>query len=476
MVAATAEPTTANDADASLLADPPFTDDGSGYPFDPAEYVIKSNVALIDEHQPGRDRDGNERPYIGYQELKKVADAGNFRIDDTGDFVPVVVGHTPDGESDKQPPIVGFAGPFRLAKIGNRQPRWAIVAEKFAIRKEHERLASEHPRRSVELWFNKTTGLPEMMDPIALLGATTPERALGLKLSAKHAGSDLICERYEMRNAAAEKTGDAGKQCLPQDAGEHTEIDAITAKVLDVLERTDYVQYVRDLMKRHAAEVAASLEEGSGELGDRNDPIPGQEADQPEEGDMPATAEKNAAANANDQDPAGTAGDDTNKGAASDAKAKDKAEKENYSKAAAERDEYREKYQKEKREREDLATRLEALESEFGKIKAEKVQVERYNKLRDLVDRGYMLDLDEEVKEVADMGDAECERYMKGLERNARRVPIGHTIHDNLEPEKFAKSGDTERDGKRAEVRRLCDDEGMSYEAACKKVGYTPTV
>ena len=467
-------------------------------PFDPSRYKVDHDIAVLDEHQPGPDGEGNPRPYIGYSELKAVVDEANERIADTGDYVAINIGHTSDDPNAKPQPAVGFAGPFRLQKIGVKHPRWAIVADQWAIKKQYEREADGFPRRSVELWFSKKTGRPVMMDPISLLGATTPERALGLKLSAKSSRGDLVCERYEMGNKAKEKEPSAANNAKPAEAkpaegnqpaeaktsspesqkpAATTPAEPITpteqeARFLALLEQTDYVQYTRDLMKRHAAEVAASLEEGSGELGKKDDPIPGQETDDNEEnGDMPAIIDKEKSAKVGEQDtaPGGNGDDATNKGA------KDKTEKENYAKAAQERDEYRDKYQKEKREKEDLAARVEAMESKFATLETEKREVVRYNKLRDLVDRGYILDLDEEAKEVKDMSDAECERYMKGIERNGRRAPIGHQVHDNLEVEKFAKSGDKDRDTKRQQVLDLCESEKISYEAACKKLGYKPT-
>ncbi len=465
-------------------------------PFDPSKYKVEHDVAVLDEHQPGPDSEGNPRPYIGYDELKAVADKANSRIADTGDYVAINIGHTSDDPDAKPQPAIGFAGPFRLQKIGVKNPRWAIVADQWAIKKKYEHEADDFPRRSVELWFSKSTGKPVMFDPISLLGATTPERALGLKLSAKTSRGDLVCERYEMGNAAANKTNKPDESKSPgnndprnndsrNDSRNDTsnkntfeaggQIEPLVAKVIEALEATDVFQYVRDLQKRHAAEIAASLEEGTGELGEKDDPIPGQEADNEENGDMPATIDKDKkSATANDQDTApGGNGDDATAGAKGGAK--DKAEKENYAKAAQERDEYRDKYQKEKREREELAETVKSLNERLTTIETEKRQVVRYNKLRDLVDKGYILDLDEEAKEVADMNDAECERYMKSIERNGRRAPIGHVIDDNLEVEKFAKSGDKDRDEKRKQVLALAESEGISYEAACKKVGYTPT-
>ncbi len=107
--------------------------------------------------------------------IEEVAKNNNDRVADTGDMVPLIVGHTSEEPDADEKPVIGFAKNFRVGKIGNLKPRFALLAD-FLFRSEddHE-TARRFPRRSVEIWSKS-----KLIDPIALLGGTRPHFDLGL--------------------------------------------------------------------------------------------------------------------------------------------------------------------------------------------------------------------------------------------------------------------------------------------------------
>ncbi len=131
-------------------------------------------VAILDEHSMVHPKKPGQLIVISETTLQKIADNNNRRIRETGDQCPVVIGHTQDGLPEKyQPEVIGFARDFKvrpLFKTGRKAlyARWRVYADRL------EKLL-EYPRRSVELWLGKWE-----VDPISLLGATTPDRDLGL--------------------------------------------------------------------------------------------------------------------------------------------------------------------------------------------------------------------------------------------------------------------------------------------------------
>ena len=141
------------------------------------EYIVYRNVPVFDEHQ------GDDGVFWGKQLLQCIAQNNNDRIEDTGDWCPIVVGHTPDPDDDGkgQPEIIGYAGPFSVSVIGNKTPRNAIVAD-FRIFADKKDTYRQNPRRSVELWPEEDP-TKAFFDPIAVLGAETPRRALGIVYS-----------------------------------------------------------------------------------------------------------------------------------------------------------------------------------------------------------------------------------------------------------------------------------------------------
>ncbi len=152
------------------------------------DYVVVTDVPVLDEHLMTGDHE-NPEEWIGPDRLQQIAANNNNRINQTGDATPIIIGHTKDGlDERKQPPVVGFATNFVVHRLLNTQKQ-AIHAD-FHILKDRVEEVRNFPRRSVELWPKRWE-----IDPIALLGATTPERDLGL----------LQLQRYGPQSVGLEK-------------------------------------------------------------------------------------------------------------------------------------------------------------------------------------------------------------------------------------------------------------------------------
>ncbi len=110
--------------------------------------------------------------------LEKIANIQNERIIESGDFTPCIVGHTrrEDREEQKQK-YVGWASRFEVAEFSRKSDGtviWGVRATPWS-KPENKVHFENHPRRSVEMWTD-----PFLIDPISLLGATTPRLDLGL--------------------------------------------------------------------------------------------------------------------------------------------------------------------------------------------------------------------------------------------------------------------------------------------------------
>lgn len=158
------------------------------------EWAVYDNVPIFKEHV------GSDGTVYDKKLLQCIADNNNERVEDTGDYCPIVGWHTPaDNDPAKDPPIIGYADSFKVGKFGKKKPIWAIYA-RFRVRKDKHRYFQDHPRRSVEVWPEDK---PEnrYIDPIAILGAETPRQDLGLTYS--KSGTKL---RYEASFAGGYNT------------------------------------------------------------------------------------------------------------------------------------------------------------------------------------------------------------------------------------------------------------------------------
>lgn len=154
---------------------------------DPEEFVVIENVPIVDEHEmylePTEEMkkdDPNEQTKIVKVDgavLRYIAKNNNRIFDETGDASAITLGHTKIGlsaeEQKKRAPIVGWACNFVVGPFLNTD-REAIHARFYIRAKNWEDVKENYPRRSIEILPGRWE-----IDPIALLGADTPERWLG---------------------------------------------------------------------------------------------------------------------------------------------------------------------------------------------------------------------------------------------------------------------------------------------------------
>jgi hypothetical protein len=236
---------------------------------DKSEYVIKKNVPVLDEHKLFDD-DGKILAVIDESRLQQIADNNNRKIKETGDEVPLIVGHTNDDDPEtKQPPIVGYATDFQVKRLF-KTGRKALFAT-FKFFKDTAHLARQFPRRSVELWLRKWE-----VDPISLLGAHTPERSLGL----------LRFNRADGLHYSRAYSDMPLPQIRRYNAGQNPDM---LNQVLAAIQQTDLWQEMKALVEQIKAGQGMPSQSGPG-MGDQGgaepvyeEPEPGMEPEQPAE-------------------------------------------------------------------------------------------------------------------------------------------------------------------------------------------------
>lgn len=158
---------------------------------DPAEYTVFPHVAVVDEFRM-TDPSGGYVVSVDERFLDKLVARMSDRELRTGDLCPVIIGHTiEDGRTEvDQPQIVGYLRQwvkddfFQTGKKAAFADVWIKNTNKLLVNGEEvvltaQEVAERWPRRSGEVWPDRYE-----IDPLSLLGATTPARDLGLmKLS-----------------------------------------------------------------------------------------------------------------------------------------------------------------------------------------------------------------------------------------------------------------------------------------------------
>ena len=161
------------------------------------QFMARDDIPIYDEGAPmawERDEAGkpvleNGAPKVArratLKDLHEIAAVNNSRVSSTGDKAPLVIGHVKPGLPESyQPEVVGFASNYRVANFGGKNvlmARWEIFKSQFDY-------AMKFPRRSVEIHEKD-----KVIDPIALLGATTPARDLGLVYCNKDGDNVVQC-------------------------------------------------------------------------------------------------------------------------------------------------------------------------------------------------------------------------------------------------------------------------------------------
>lgn len=184
---------------------------------DPQKWHTEYSVPLLDEHQM-TDEGGKPVAYVDKNVLQVIADNNNRRVYQTGDPATLILGHTDDDPRAPEKPAKGFVVNYTV-KPFKRDPKtgqviYAIHGD-FKVRPKNTYILEEYPRRSVELWWNK-----KELDPIALLGGTSPERDLGVvvrKARLRHVG--LLGGTTPERDMSIQfaRYGDDSFECYPID-------------------------------------------------------------------------------------------------------------------------------------------------------------------------------------------------------------------------------------------------------------------
>lgn len=145
---------------------------------DEKNYRLVTGVPVLDEGTIYyTDHTGESQPFpVTPAFLQRLCDNMNKRDERTGDLSPLVLGkHTDKNAPAKdQPELVGYARRWKVIPWVDGK---VAAAADFLYEKDRVEECKGFPRRSAEVWLTRAE-----IDPISLLGATTPERDLGLVL------------------------------------------------------------------------------------------------------------------------------------------------------------------------------------------------------------------------------------------------------------------------------------------------------
>jgi hypothetical protein len=390
-------------------------------PFDTDQYV-KVRAPVVDEFRySGGNAGATISADINKAFLDRVASNMNTKFARTGDLAPVVIGHTVTGAPEtEQPPVVGYLHNYAVEPFDDRT---ALYAD-YWIRKENklkldntfgtysaQDIISRFPRRSGEVWLNHAE-----VDPVSLLGATTPHRSLGLlKLAADGDASLGFTSPGDL------KMPDAAP---PAQTGDFAKLQATVEQTAAM------VGQLMEMIQSALAQGAHEQQPGGGDEHDLDKFLEGLDGggDEEEGGEKKEPKEKPEAAEKKEP----------KEGAADDEKVK----------LARERDEYAAKFA-----RLQVTTKLE-------NMRAAGVDV-------DPADEQTIQDL---MVQPPDMR----ERTLARLQRGARRLPgsgggFGAAVNEATADNGKRISTVAQKD----EVMKLARKENISFEQAARKSGYT---
>jgi len=408
-------------------------------------FVLVRNVPVFVEHT-AKLSDGRVI-HFGPKELEAIVERCNRRIEETGDYATITLGHTPrPGENKPQPEVVGFAGPFRL---GEYRGRPAILADFHIWRDQVEKLR-KYPRRSPELWLEER--VEEMfLDPIALLGAETPRMDMGLLLyAAERAGKRV--ERY-----TATAPGPTNVALLV--AGQKEDYQMALApediqQIIEALEQLDWVQWTK---RRMAAEA------------EQNEPPGGQPSTETfAEGKLPSE----------DVDPEKAKqilrdGQVHGKPLTEDqrrmfAAAADKAKEQSSRQAAGEDPEHfqlRERYQQLEQELRSVRPELERVRRELEAERNLRRNAERFAKLCELREQ-YSFDLEKEMKRCAaeKMSDEQFAEHVELIRENYQKIPVATSLPWLYAPSQQGANAERFEKEIHDKARKICEAKAIRGE------------
>ncbi len=177
------------------------------YDFDnSAKWVTVSDVPLLDEHTMTNDN-GEPIAEVDKSALEEIARNNNRKVYDTGDPATLILGHTSDDPRAPEKPAKGFVVNYKVKPFKrdeNGRVVYAIHGD-YKVRHKNSHLLEDYPRRSVELWWHKKD-----IDPIAMLGGSSPERDLGVVL--RHGRLvHVSMDRFGAKNGVRDLDSDQGE-------------------------------------------------------------------------------------------------------------------------------------------------------------------------------------------------------------------------------------------------------------------------
>lgn len=188
-------------------------------PFDPTQYeCVRAPVVDEFEYQGGG-TGAVMSAKIDKTFLDRCATNMNAKFARTGDLAPIVIGHTVTGAPEtEQPPLVGYLHNYSVEPYDGRHAlfadHWIRKQNKIVVDRVEQNLSAKDiverwPRRSGEVWLKHAE-----VDPVSLLGATTPHRPLGLLKLAADGDASLGYTApgdLKMADTAPPQTGDFAK-------------------------------------------------------------------------------------------------------------------------------------------------------------------------------------------------------------------------------------------------------------------------
>lgn len=391
------------------------------------DYVIVEDVFILDEHQM---KIGDKVIDINEQKLQDIADRNNRRIHNTGDEIPLIIGHTKDGADEKdQPEVVGYAYNLRVRDFMNTGKK--AIAATFKYHKASADLAKKFPRRSVELWTRDWK-----LDPIALLGATTPERDLGL-VRFKRKGP----RKYS--------------RLLPMTGTQDT--NEIVAGVVAALQQSDVWQFVQSQMRANQG-MEMGIDDSLLPANEEDDSLlPEEEMGLEEEVPM-EEGEEGLEEEVPEEETTGVEGEDP------DAVEEEPEEKEPVRMNRQDEDDVKVRLSRVEKENGDLVAKLSAAEVAVQEIKLKYQRAQRDAELMGLENEGYLFDRKEELDHVSNLSEEAYASHINIIKKRYQRAPVGGATFNPAKDAVKEVKGRGKED--MAAIAKLALDKGISYEAA----------
>jgi|694.fasta_scaffold00982_8 hypothetical protein len=374
------------------------------------EMIVKHHVPILDEHEL-KDGKGNVVIRLDQKKLSEIVRVNNKRMGSTGDEIPLVIGHTKDDASeDDQPEIVGYATNLKVEpffKTGRK-----CITATFKFFKHAADKVRGFPRRSIELWLSDYK-----IDPISLLGATTPERDLGLLRLSKGG-----VKKYQRTIGMNDQQG-------------------IIEGVLAGLQQTDVWQFLTQLSQQGGAEGAP--EEG----GMPPEGMPGEQPPMPEQGM-----------------------EDPSMGGEQPPMPEEGGEEPMPEESTEEEEPIRQsrsgKYDRIKLSRVEQENQL--LQKEIRTIKIKFQRAEREKDLIELEAEGYMLDRGEELALVQSLPETTYRSHLQIIRKRYQRAPLGARSSYYQESRSGGPRGRTKDEV--ASAIEYATANGISYQEALGKM------